>query len=141
MIIIYFLLITNYVLLSRLYSNRKIDDNETKISALSCIILTLLFHSLLVIFEQFSGYDIGIQSFWKRDSDVPKSSYGYIFGAVFIVLYLLLFRIVKNKITFAKKIRIIRKIIQIRNLTLYAWIYVIAVIFLFVFTLYLAIKK
>lgn len=141
MLILYSFLILNYVLLSRLYFNRKIDDNEMKIFVLSLLVILLSVHSFLIIGEMVSGYNIGLYSFWKKDTYTPKSSYGYVFGALFFVLYILVFSYLKKKIPFRKKIRIIRKIIQIENIKSYSVIYLSGVILVFIVTFFTMLLK
>lgn len=54
------------------------------------------------------NFDLGLMSFWNKESSTPKSGYGYIFGALFFIFYYILLALLRKLIPIEKRYKELR---------------------------------
>ena len=117
------ILITSYMIL-RLYKyyvayiyfmkglyRKRNKENTSNSVVLGIAIVILNIHSVLVILDVISPFELGILKFWTP-SGIPKSGYGYISGLILALLFLTLFRLIERQIPKTIRIGMVKKIIQ-----------------------------
>ncbi len=120
--------------MKNLYKKR--DENTSVNSGvLSVGLLVVNLHSILTLIEVYLNVNLGLINFWIP-TDIPKSSFGYILGFVFSILYILFISQIRRHIPQSQQYMIMRQVVSLGNLKTYSVTYVFLTIILFFFSIY-----